>query len=201
MSDSTGDGILRIIVPIAAMLVACGVARADEFTEQLDLARQSYEEGDYVGASEELQFAIQSLQSKIAEQYVATFPEPPEGWTAGGIENQSGPAFMGGGVTIRRTYGNDLGATIEANLIANNPMVQSMAGMIGLMAGQPGAKRVRVGRENAVVTYDAAQRSGEATLAVGRALIRLEGRGLDGPEILETLLKSWDLQKVHELAG
>ncbi len=193
---------MRIIAPIAAMLVAfAGVARAEEFGEALDRARQYYEEGDYVGASEELQFAIQSLQSKIAEQYVATFPEPPEGWTAGEVEHESGPAFMGGGVTIKRTYENDLGATVEANLIANNPMVQSMAGMLGMMAGQPGAKRVRVGRENAVVTWDAEQRSGEATLAVGRALIQLEGRGLDGPEILETLLKSWDVRKVKELAG
>lgn len=193
---------MRIIVPVAAMLVAFGsAARADEFSEALDLARQYYEEGDYVAASEELQFAIQSLQSKIAEQYVATFPEPPEGWTAGEVENQGGAAFMGGGTMLKRTYENDLGATVEATLIANNPMVQSMAGMLGMMAGQPGAKRVRVGREHGVVTWDAEEHSGEATLAVGRALIQLEGRGLDGPEILETLLKSWDVRKVKELAG
>lgn len=185
----------------AAVLIASPTCRADEFTDQLDTARQYYEQGDYVAASEELRFALQSLQARVAERFVGTFPEPPAGWRAGEVEIQGGATFMGGGVALERTYANDAGARVKATLIANNAMVQSMAGMIELMATQPGARRVRLGRDNAVVSFDAGARSGKGTLVVGRALIQLDGDGLEGPKILEALPKSWDIQRVEELAG
>lgn len=196
---------LRILPLAAAALIALGgVCRADEFTDQLDLVRQYYDEGDYAAAAAELQFALEALRARLAEQYAATFPEPPEGWQAEDVETQGGAAFMGGGVVLRRTYSDGAGASIEAQLVADNPMVQGFSAMLAnpaVMAAQPGAKRVRIGRANAILVYDADARTGEATLVIGRAMIRLEGRGLDGPEPLEALLRSWDIRTLRDLAG
>ncbi len=71
-----------------------------------------------------------------------------------------------------------------------------------VLAAQPGAKRVRIGRENAVATYDPAERTGQLMLDVGgKVSIMLDGRGLAGTEPLVELASHWDIQKVKQLAG
>lgn len=190
----------RFVLAAALCCAASGAARGDEFLDQLELARQAYEQGDYTAAAEELQIALQSLQDKLAQLYVQTFPEPPAGWTANPVESQTGAAFMGGGIALSRTYRGEGGATIEARVIANNPMMQGMAGLVAAMAARPGAKRLRIDRETAIVSFNATTGAGEAQLAVAGALIQLEGRKLASAEILETLLRSWDVAKLRELA-
>lgn len=71
-----------------------------------------------------------------------------------------------------------------------------------VLAAQPNAKRVRVGRENAVVTHDPAERSGQLVLDLGgKATILLQGTGLDGGEPLVGLVEAWDLKRAKELLG
>ncbi|MDX6751484.1 hypothetical protein SH611_16885 [Geminicoccaceae bacterium 1502E] len=189
----------------AALLATPAAAMADSVTDQLDEGRTLYEEGDFAGAITELEFAIKEIRGKVAGQYVETLPEPPAGWTAEPAQQEGAAAFMGGGTMISRSYRAESGqGSIEAQLMVDNPMIQGFAAMLGnpaLMAGQPNMKRVRVGRENAMLNWDESAGSGEITLVMGRAMIKLEGSGLAGPEQLEELLKAWDIKKVKDLAG
>ena len=71
-----------------------------------------------------------------------------------------------------------------------------------MLAAQPNAKRIRVGRESGVVIFDPADRSGQLMVDLGGKIsLMLQGEHLDGPEAMTILVESWDLKKVKELAG
>ena len=197
---------MRPLLPlaIAGLLLTGSGARADEFLDQLDLVRQLYEEGDVSGAMTELDFARQLLQDKLGERFVAAFPDPPEGWEAEPAQLQP-TGMLGGGLLVSRRYRRGDGpGEIDAQIVANSPMIQAFAAMMSnaaMMAAEPGAKRIRVGRATAVLTWDEQERTGEVRLAVGQAMISLEGRDLDDSEPLIALIKAFDLETVKELAG
>jgi hypothetical protein len=184
--------------------------RADEITDQLDQAKQYYGEGDVTGAIAELEFALQAMRGKIGQELLSTFPEPPAGWTVedGGDKQQAGGTIpmLGSGTMLSRTYMATAGdASIEAQLMSGGGFLQGIAGMFlnpQVMAAQPNAKRVRIGRENAVATYDASERSSQLVLDLGgKATIMLQGHQVDGSDPLIALAEKWDLKKVKELVG
>jgi hypothetical protein len=199
----------ELAVLLAAGLVLASPALADEVTDQLDQARRYYQDGDLPEAVAELEFALQAMKGQIGRQLLATFPEPPPGWTAEApAEAQQGSIpFLGAGAAmLGRTYRADAGdASIEAQLMSGGGFLQSLAGMVmnpQVLAAQPNAKRVRIGRDNAVMTYDPEDRTAQLVLDVGgKATIMLQGRNLAGGEPLVALATRWDLKKVRELVG
>ena len=72
---------------------------------------------------------------------------------------------------LSRTYQAPDGATpIEAQLMSGGGFLQGLAGMMmnpAMLAAQPNAKRVRVGRETGVVTYDFERKSAQLVLDLG----------------------------------
>ena len=91
---------------LALLLVAVpGALRADEIGDQLDQARQYYDEGDLTGAIGELEFVLQALRGRVAEALAATFPAPLPGWTVEAKDDQGGGTipFVGGNM-VGRTY-------------------------------------------------------------------------------------------------
>ena len=192
-------------VPLVGLLVA-GPAGADSVTDQIDQGKRLYEQGDVGGAVAELEFAVQELKGKQSAAYLATFPTPAAGWT---LEEASGDdaanvPFLGN--TAKRTYRAQSGAgVIEAQLMTGGSFMQGIASMFmnpQVMAGQPNAKRVRVGRDNAVVTYDPAERSGQLMLDVGgKITIVVDGRDIASGDPLVELINRWDVKKVREIAG
>lgn len=200
-------------LPLLAVLAAVlppPPAHADSITDQIEQAKQYYAEGDVSGAIGELEFAIQELRGKLGEAYAATFPEPPAGWTAeDGEADQAAAAglpFLGGGSIVQRSYRADSGeGSIQAQIMTGGSMMQGLASMFmnpQVLAAQPNAKRVRLGKENAVVIYDPAERSGQLMLDVGgKATIMLEGSDIASPDPMVELAGRWDLGKVREIAG
>jgi len=184
-------------------------AGADEITDQLDQAKTYYGEGDVTGAIAELEFVLQALRGKIGQELLATFPEPPAGWTVEDKSDaqQSGQIpMLGSGTMLSRTYrASDGDASIEAQLMSGGGFLQGIAGMFlnpQVMAAQPNAKRVRIGRENAVATYDAAERSGQLVVDLGgKGTVMLQGHALGSSDPLVDLAQRWDLKKVKELLG
>ena len=194
---------------LAAVLLAAlpTAGQGDEIGDQLDQARQYYEAGDLTGAIGELEFTLQALRGRISEALAATFPAPPAGWT---VEAKAEPAAAAiplvGGNMVGRTYRAPDGAgSIEAQLLTGGGFLQGLAGMFmnpALLAAQPNARRVRIGREDAVVSYDPAQRSAQLVLDLGgRGTVMVEGRNLDSGEPLVDLARRWDLAKARELLG
>ncbi|HEX2526347.1 MAG TPA: hypothetical protein VHL31_08590 [Geminicoccus sp.] len=183
-------------------------AAADQVTDQLDLGKKYYEEGDLTGAINELQFAIQDIRSQLSARYRAGFPDAPAGWVAadGSEDNSAAMAMFGGGTSVARTYTQQGGeGVIDATISVDNPMIQGLAAMLNnpaIMAANPAARRVRVGRENVLVQLEEGGDSGEATLVLGgRMLLQLQGRGLENSALLEEMAANWKLDELKKIAG
>ncbi|MCE9665406.1 hypothetical protein LY622_18440 [Halomonas sp. M5N1S17] len=185
-------------------------ALADEVVEQIELGLELYQEEDYGGAVTELEFAINDIRKLLSGRIAETFPDAPEGWTAGEAESAGGggaAALMGGGGSmLQRNYREDEGeGRLEASLMIDNPMVQGMAAMFNnpaMIAAQPNMERVRMGRESAIVKWEAERSRVEATLLLdGRILMQVKGQGVESPDVAVELLKAWDLADVRAKAA
>jgi hypothetical protein len=181
---------------------------ADEITDQLDQARRYYDQGDVTGAIGELEFTLQALRGRVGQELLATFPAPADGWTVADADGdgQAAIPLAAAGTMLGRTYrAAEGGASIEAQLMSGGGFLQGLAGMLmspQVLAAQPNARRVRIGRENAVVTYDPQARSAQLVLDLGgKATIMLQGENLADGEPLVDLANRWDLKRVKELLG
>jgi hypothetical protein len=192
---------------LAALLALPAAAGADEITDQLDQARRYYDDGDVTGAIGELEFVLQALRGRIGQELLATFPAPPDGWTAETADDGTGAVpFIAAGTMLSRTYrAPDGQSSIEAQLMSGGGFLQGLAGMMlnpTMLAAQPNAKRVRIGRENGVVTYDPDQRSAQLVLDLGgKATVMLEGKGVASGDPVVELAERWDLAKAKQLLG
>jgi hypothetical protein len=194
---------------VAVLLLLPGLAApagADPVLDQIEQAKQYYGKSDYSAAVTELQFAINEIQSKLNELYAQTFPAPPQGWTAAPPQVEAGSALLGGGSTLSRSYSPEEGeGSIQAQLMVDNPMIQGLAAVFNnaaLMSADPNVKRVRIGRESALLRWDEESKAGEITLVLGgRILAKLDGQGLASPEPLAEMMKAWDLDKLKKLGG
>lgn len=189
-------------------LVLPSVASADEITDQLDQARQYYDQGDVSGAISELEFALQAMRGKIGQQLLATFPAPAAGWTMDPADDQQQGAipFVAAGTMLGRTYrAPDGNGTIEAQLMSGGGFLQGLAGMLmnpQMLAAQPNAKRIRIGRDNGVVTFDPQDQSSQLVVDLGgKGTLMLQGKGLATTDPLVELANRWDLKQVRELLG
>ena len=197
---------MRLALAAALVLVPLA-ARADSFADQLDQARKDYEQGDLSTAISDLEFATQELRGKLNTAYLATFPPAPAGWTAQDEKpEESAAASPIAGNMLKRTYRATTGeATIEAQLMTGGGFLQGLAAMFmnpAMLAAQPGAKRVRIGKDNAVVTYDPTDRTAKLMLDVGgKVTLMLDGKDLDNSDLLVQLANAWDVKKMREIAG
>lgn len=198
---------MRLVALACAFLGAASFpAFADQVTDQLDLGKQYYEEGDLGGAINELQFAIQDIRSQLTEQYRVAFPDAPAGWSFTESAEESNPAMamLGGGSILVRHYTQDDGrGSFEATITADSPMIQGLATMLtnpAMVSG--GAKRIRVGRDNALVKYDEGEDSGESTLFLGgRMMLQLQADGLGDGSLLEEMTQGWKVDQLKKIAG
>ncbi len=197
--------IFRGPAAIVAALALATPALADDITDQLDAGKALYEKGEYAKALAELQFAINDIQKKVSERYVAVMPAAPAGWEADEPEAQSG-AMLGGGQVISRRYHEQNGdGQMTLQLSVDIPMIQAMSAMLtnpALISADPQAKRVRVGGENAVLKWNAPNKSGEVTMVLGnRILAQLEGQNLKSDAVLQDFMKNWDMKPLKAAAG
>lgn len=201
---------LGLVVLGAALLSPMAAQAQDEVVEQIELGLELYQEEDYGAAITELEFAINDIRKLLSGRIAETFPDAPEGWTAGEAESAGGggaAALMGGGGSmLQRNYRQDEGeGRLEASLMIDNPMVQGMAAMFNnpaMIASQPNMERVRMGRESAIVKWEGDRSRVEATLLLdGRILMQVKGQGIESPDVAVELLKAWDLADVRAKAA
>ncbi|SDL99939.1 hypothetical protein SAMN05192555_108153 [Franzmannia pantelleriensis] len=191
-------------------LPVTATALADEVVEQIELGLERYQEEDYGGAIAELEFAISDIRSLVSGRIAETFPEPPSGWSAEQAQSAGGGGAAallgGGGAIVERQYRQEGGdGQMEATLMVDNPMVQGMAAMFNnpaLIAAQPELERERMGRETAIVKWEADRARAEVSLLLdSRILLQVNGQNLDAPDVAIELLRDWDLDAVREQAA
>ena len=98
-----------LFAPLAsvALLVASHAAetrKPEPFEDVLREAVKEYRAGKIDQAREALARATKILDDHRAGAVVNTFPEAPEGWSAGDVEKAEIPQVLGGGRTVKRTY-------------------------------------------------------------------------------------------------
>lgn len=199
-----------LALPLAGLALVpllAAEARADDITDQLQLAIELYEEGDLAATVTELQYAIGEIQAKLGDAFATSFPPAPAGWSAAEPSREAGAAFMGGGTIVNREYTEDGGnGRMSAQLIIDNPMIQGMAALFSnpaMLSANPNMTRVRMGRDNAILDFDESAGRGEVTFLTGggRAMLKVEGNGLASGEPLVELLKAWDMDGLKAAAG
>lgn len=175
---------------------------ADEISPLLDSARKAIAAQDYAGARMDLQDAMSKLDQHQIKALAATFPSPPAGWVAASPpEGSSGGGITGINMTQELTQGD---ARLNANLMLDNPMVGMMAGIFNnpMMASQPGTERVRIGRENAILTWREAEHAGDISLLLnGRVLLKIDGNGLANKQVFIDMAQGWKLEEIKKIAG
>ncbi|HET8534055.1 MAG TPA: hypothetical protein VFL74_00735 [Sphingomicrobium sp.] len=201
MVRSAAAAALSVLVATTAV----SAAKADDVLDQLDGARDLYQKGEFAKAVSELQFVITDIRRKVAAKYIAALPPAPAGWKAGEAESRSG-AMIGGGQAITRNYQADDGnGSIDLQLMVDNPMTQAMLGLMSnpaMLAADPSARRVRINGENAILKWDASEKSGELSLVLGnRMLIHAEGQNLQSEAVLSDLVKACDFKAIKAAGG
>ncbi|MDJ0995339.1 MAG: hypothetical protein QNI90_17310 [Dinoroseobacter sp.] len=171
------------LIAAAATMFIAGPAASDDVTDAIESALQAYKDGDRQYALEELAYATQLLKAMKTEDLSAFLPEAPDGWSREvDTEFAAGMAFMGGGVGASAEYSGG-GERFSVTLMADNPMVASMAPMLA-NAGLMGGRMIRVGREKFVAQDD------EIMGLVGnRILIQVSG---GNPDLVVQMLEGMD---------
>lgn len=166
-----------------ALAALAGGARADEVTDTLQSAMTAYEQGDIAYAMEELDFARSLLAEMKTDALVAFLPEAPEGWSREISTEMSGAlGMLGGGAGAEASY-SDGSEDITITIMADNPMVAGMAGMLS-NAALMGIKLERVGRQKFM------NQDGELTgLVDNRILVQASGGDI---EAMKALLEAID---------
>ena len=190
---------------LASLLALALPARADNVVDQLEAAKKYYLEGDINGAIGELEFVLQEIKGKVGQAYIATFPEAPAGWTAGEVSQEGSVPGLTGTV-LTRTYTQSNGSgRLEAKLMTGGGFMQGLAQMFmnpQMLAAQPNSKRVRFGKENGVVSFDPAGKSGQLMIDIaGKVSVMIEGSGLASADPMSAIAGKWDFKRVREIAG
>lgn len=123
----------KIGLAAALVMISVASAYADEVSDALQSASDAYAAGDLGKTSEAIVMARQALAKQQSDLLTALLPEAPEGFTRTLSEDFSqGFAMAGGGSGAEARYDSADGATsFTLSFVADNPMVASMAAMLG----------------------------------------------------------------------
>ncbi len=208
MKKLVGVGVVVILALALALVVS---AYADEVLEEIDYAREAYEDGSYSEAIEGFNFVIAQIRSLQVDELRKALPEPLSGWT---MEEQESDAMSyglfglgsGAGVT-RRYYEEDSGATIEIAIAAQSIMLQQITMFLknpALVATQPNTKlekkRIAGKRITIVEEFSSEDERGKLSLTPDdKTLVIIEGWDISDKEILYEYLNGIDFDLMAEI--
>ncbi|MHC4268094.1 MAG: hypothetical protein ACYSTS_06475 [Planctomycetota bacterium] len=175
--------ILTLILSICFMVSSY----ADEVTDLIKEALKQYKNGDYVGATNDLDYASQLIRQKKQDKLQLSLPKPLSGWTSENETPQAeGTAMLIGGTSVKRNYYKGP-SIITIGIIADSPFLQSIMSLfnIPLIATAGGGKLEIIKGQKAIVTYKPIDKQGEIKIIVeGRILITLNGTNVSKEDII-----------------
>lgn len=199
---------MRFSKTVLAPAVVCflffafaATAVADDVTDYINEALEFYNDGQYSEAVSSLNFAEQLIQQKKSSGLEAFLPEPLKGWDAEAATSQAaGSAMLGGGISAERQYSKE-DSSIRIQILADSPMLQGVMMMMSnpMFAASDGGKMERIGKQKAIVKYDAGNKEGEIQIVVAnRFMVTVEGDGISDTE-LKDYAKAIDYDKMAQL--
>ncbi|OAN42962.1 hypothetical protein A6A04_09660 [Paramagnetospirillum marisnigri] len=193
---------MRVVVWAAVLAVWAGqVLAAEPIPARIDAAKAAHARGDLARASAELESVVAELHARMGKALADFLPPPLATWKAEPPEIQA-LGGAGGGLSVSRAYGRDE-ASLNATLILDNPVVVGAAPQFAANAPeQPNTRRIKLGPDDALLRWDAANRSGDLTLLLGgRVLLQIEGESLGTAEQLVEAAKGWNLSGLRKYLG
>jgi len=169
----------RIAVLLFGIVTVSG-ARADDVTDQINEALKAYQNHDTQTAIAALDAASNLMRQSRADGLKKLLPPPPPGWTADAAESTAvSVAMLGGGVTASRVYHNSV-QRVEVQLVADSPMLQTVAALIASPLGAIGGMKTVVigGRRMSYTENDHSY----MTLVADKVIVRVEGNA-DTPDV------------------
>ena len=195
-----------LFAPLAsvALLVASHAAetrKPEPFEDVLREAVKEYRAGKIDQAREALARATKILDDHRAGAVVNTFPEAPEGWSAGDVEKAEIPQVLGGGRTVKRTYREKKGdKEIVLEVIYDSSFGKLLMGLLvnDALAEAQGFKIRKIGGERALFKETAD--GGELNLSVDDSvLVKLTGKGGVAEKDLVTLARDVDTNSLKKV--
>ena len=185
------------LIALPIMLATAPVARADDVTDQINEALKAYQNRDTQTAIAALDAATNLLRQGRADALKKLLPPVPPGWTADDAESTAiGVALLGGGTTASRTYHNGK-QRVEVQIIADSPMLQGMAALIGSpLAAAGGMKTVVVGGRRMSYTDND---NSYMTVVADKVIVKFDGNK-DTPEpTLKSFIAAMDFAAIEKL--
>jgi hypothetical protein len=194
-----------IALAVAGLMTFAATASADGVTDALSAAQTAYANGNYKGASTQIQTALVGVNEKLIELLIAAMPAPPAGWTAEDPEGIDASAIGMGffaGLMVDRTYTTPSGSTIEFTIAANSPMLSTLRmfisnPMLAQMGGQEGMTATEVCGFDAMGEFDG--RAALNILAGNATLISIESQNESDRENVMTLASGTNCQGIVDI--
>lgn len=188
---------------VVALVMGSPAWAADQVPAQIEAARAAYQKNDLARTAKALEAALADIHDRLGKALAETMPPAAAGWQADPPEVQ-GLGQVGGGMAVTRAYAKGE-SSLNASLFLDSPAVEASAALFAnpaATAAQPNMKRVKVGAEDALLRYDAANKSGEITMVLGnRILLAIEGDNLASGDMLTEAAKGWNVAKIRALGG
>ena len=166
---------------LVAATIAASAVKADEISDLLKKAGDSYESGNYSEAITSLDYAGQLIRQKKGETMMKLLPDALKGWTAEEPSSESaGGAMFGGMVAVQRRYTKE-NSSVTVKITSDSPMISSMISLFTnpMLVSGSGGKLETIKGQKAVVKYDANGKSGDVNVVVaGKILVTVEGSDL-----------------------
>ncbi len=169
--------LLMMVVSLGALLPvrAAETKKPDPFEEALRDAVKEYRAGKIDKVRESMARATKVLDERLSGKVVDTFPEAPEGWIAGDVENAEIPQVFGGGKTIRKNYRQKEGKKeILLEVICDSSYGKLMMGLLAsdAVAEGQGYKVEKIGADRVLL------KGAELHMPVeDRILVKLTAKG------------------------
>lgn len=170
----------------------------DSVIETIEKALVEYKNNDFSNAATSLDYAGQLIRQKKGEALSKLLPGPLTGWTAdAGNSKVSSASFLGGGLTVEKTYSKD-DSLVKIAILTDSPLMQSMILVFSnpLFAASAGQLELINGHKG-VVNYQ--NNGGDINIVVNnRFLVTLKGNNVSREDLM-SYAKSIDLNTIGAL--
>jgi len=173
---------------ISTLFITPGAVFADEITDSIEEAMEYYKEGDYVEATNSLDYASQLIRQKRGENLKAFLPEPLAGWSAEDVKSKAaGAGYLGGMISAKRKYKKDK-SSVTIEIITDSPALQTMVMMFSnpAYASADGGKLTKIKRQKAIIKYHPSNKNGEINIVVAKQyLVSVKGRNINQNDLVD----------------
>jgi hypothetical protein len=191
-----------IVIILCLTLVWATAVMGDEITDRLKNGTDLYNQQKYSDAIAEINYALQLIHQKQADELVKYFPEAPSGWTASTAETGAATAaFMGGMTSASREYNHSSGGWVEITMSMDSPMLSSILMFLSNPMMAMGKRIETIAGEKAIIEYDEDGKSGDINMAIANKLLLT----VDGNDVtldqLKGFVNAMDLGKLKAFIG